>query len=72
MFLFQYQQNFMVFIGGIIDIDWFQIYIMFFKFIYCVVYVDMNSGKVEDWFDYMVFMFVGMGVDGNFYIIDVV
>ncbi len=58
--------------GGIIDTDWFQTYTTLPKLTHRAVYVDTNSGKVEDWLDYTVFTLVGMGVDGNLYIIDVV
>lgn len=71
-FLSQYQQNPMALTGGIIDTDWFQTYTTLPKLQYRAVYVDTNSGKVEDWLDYTVFTLVGMGVDGNLYIIDVV
>ncbi|HAU4295831.1 MULTISPECIES: phage terminase large subunit [Serratia] len=71
-FLSQYQQNPMALTGGIIDTDWFQTYTTLPKLTHRAVYVDTNSGKVEDWLDYTVFTLVGMGVDGNLYIIDVV
>lgn len=71
-FLSQYQQNPMALTGGIIETDWFQTYTHLPKLQYRCVYVDTNSGKVEDWLDYTVFTLAGMGVDGNLYIIDVV
>ncbi|ELY4670896.1 phage terminase large subunit [Cronobacter muytjensii] len=71
-FLSQYQQNPMALTGGIIETDWFQIYTTLPKLTHRAVYVDTNSGKVEDWLDYTVFTLAGMGVDGNLYIIDVV
>lgn len=71
-FLSQYQQNPMALTGGIIDTSWFQTYTTLPKITHRAVYVDTNSGKVEDWLDYTVFTLVGMGVDGNLYIIDVV
>lgn len=71
-FLSQYQQNPMALTGGIIETDWFKTYTVLPKLQYRAVYVDTNSGKVEDWLDYTVFTLVGMGVDGNLYIIDVV
>nr|WP_279077330.1 phage terminase large subunit [Hafnia alvei] len=71
-FLSQYQQNPMALTGGIIDTGWFQTYTTLPKLTHRAVYVDTNSGKVEDWLDYTVFTLVGMGVDGNLYIIDVV
>jgi len=70
-FLSQYQQNPMALTGGIIDTDWFQTYTTLPKLTHRAVYVDTNSGKVEDWLDYTVFTLAGMGVDGNLYIIDV-
>lgn len=71
-FLSQYQQNPMALTGGIIETDWFQTYTTLPKLTHRAVYVDTNSGKVEDWLDYTVFTLAGMGVDGNLYIIDVV
>lgn len=71
-FLSQYQQNPMALTGGIIDTTWFRTYTTLPKLTHRAVYVDTNSGKVEDWLDYTVFTLAGMGVDGNLYIIDVV
>ncbi|WP_414477285.1 phage terminase large subunit [Klebsiella pneumoniae] len=71
-FLSQYQQNPMALTGGIIDTSWFRTYTTLPKLTHRAVYVDTNSGKVEDWLDYTVFTLTGMGVDGNLYIIDVV
>ncbi|MEI2307580.1 phage terminase large subunit [Klebsiella pneumoniae] len=71
-FLSQYQQNPMSLTGGIIDTSWFRTYTTLPKLTHRAVYVDTNSGKVEDWLDYTVFTLAGMGVDGNLYIIDVV
>ncbi|HHG0814566.1 TPA: phage terminase large subunit [Klebsiella pneumoniae] len=71
-FLSQYQQNPMALTGGIIDTRWFRTYTTLPKLTHRAVYVDTNSGKVEDWLDYTVFTLAGMGVDGNLYIIDVV
>ncbi|HBY7464172.1 phage terminase large subunit [Klebsiella pneumoniae] len=71
-FLSQYQQNPMALTVGIIDTSWFRTYTTLPKLTHRAVYVDTNSGKVEDWLDYTVFTLAGMGVDGNLYIIDVV
>ncbi|MCQ8553831.1 phage terminase large subunit [Klebsiella pneumoniae] len=71
-FLSQYQQNPMALTGGIIDTSWFRTYTTLPKLTHRAVYVDTNSGKVEDWLDYTVLTLAGMGVDGNLYIIDVV
>ncbi|HFZ0442084.1 TPA: phage terminase large subunit [Raoultella ornithinolytica] len=71
-FLSQYQQNPMALTGGIIETSWFRTYTTLPKLTHRAVYVDTNSGKVEDWLDYTVFTLAGMGVDGNLYIIDVV
>lgn len=71
-FLSQYQQNPMALTGGIIDTSWFRTYTTLPKLTHRAVYVDTNSGKVEDWLDYTVFTLAGMGIDGNLYIIDVV
>ncbi|CNH78165.1 phage terminase large subunit [Yersinia pekkanenii] len=70
-FLSQYQQNPMALTGGIVNIDWFQTYTRLPPLRYRAIYVDTNSGKVEDYLDYTVFTLVGVGVDGNLYIIDV-
>lgn len=64
-FLSQYQQNPMALTGGIIDTSWFRTYTTLPKLTHRAVYVDTNSGKVEDWLDYTVFTLAGMGVDGN-------
>ncbi|CNJ44280.1 phage terminase large subunit [Yersinia mollaretii] len=71
-FLSQYQQNPMALTGEIIDTSWFQTYQKLPALRYRAVYVDTNSGKVGDFLDYTVFSLVGMGVDGNLYIIEVV
>jgi len=70
-FLSQYQQNPMALTGGIIDTSWFETYTKLPPLRFRAIYVDTNSGKVEDYLDYTVFTLVGMGVDGNLYIIDV-
>lgn len=70
-FLSQYQQNPMALTGGIIDTSWFETYTNLPALRFRAIYVDTNSGKVEDYLDYTVFTLVGMGVDGNLYIIDV-
>lgn len=58
--------------SGIIDTGWFCRYINLPPLTHRAVYVDTNSGKVDDYNDYTVFTLVGKGVDGNLYIIDVV
>lgn len=70
-FLSQYQQNPMELTGGIVDTDWFQKYEKLPELTHRAIYVDTNSGKVDDYLDYTVFTLAGMGVDGNLYIIDV-
>lgn len=70
-FLSQYQQNPMALTGGIIDTSWFETYTNLPALRFRAIYVDTNSGKVEDYLDYTVFTLVGMGVDGNLYVIDV-
>ncbi|MFO5615253.1 terminase, partial [Klebsiella pneumoniae] len=68
----QYQQNPIALTGGIIATSWINTYTTLPKLTHRAVYVDTNSGKVEDWLDSNVFTLAGMGVDGNLYIIDVV
>ncbi|EMB4322219.1 phage terminase large subunit [Pluralibacter gergoviae] len=71
-FLSQYQQTPRALTGNIIDTAWFQRYEHLPPLTHRAIYVDTNSGKVEDYNDYTVFTLVGVGVDGNLYIIDVV
>ncbi|MEL7628710.1 phage terminase large subunit [Pectobacterium aroidearum] len=69
-FLSQYMQRPRALTGGLIDTDWFKRYTHLPQLTHRAVYVDTNSGKVEDFNDYTVFTLVGMGIDGNLYIID--
>ncbi|RAW93970.1 MULTISPECIES: phage terminase large subunit [unclassified Photorhabdus] len=69
-FLSQYMQRPRALTGNLIDTDWFKRYVHLPQLTHRAVYVDTNSGKVEDYNDYTVFTLVGMGVDGNLYIID--
>ncbi|MEI7341219.1 phage terminase large subunit [Pectobacterium brasiliense] len=69
-FLSQYMQRPRALTGGLIDTDWFKRYTQLPQLTHRAVYVDTNSGKVEDFNDYTVFTLVGMGIDGNLYIID--
>ncbi|MBN3343975.1 phage terminase large subunit [Pectobacterium brasiliense] len=69
-FLSQYMQRPRALTGGLIDTDWFRRYTHLPQLTHRAVYVDTNSGKVEDFNDYTVFTLVGMGIDGNLYIID--
>lgn len=66
----QYMQRPRALTGGLIDTGWFQRYETLPPLRHRAVYVDTNSGKVEDYNDYTVFTLVGVGVDGNLYIID--
>ncbi|GKV75532.1 hypothetical protein PEC106568_07060 [Pectobacterium carotovorum subsp. carotovorum] len=56
--------------SGLIDTGWFSRYVNLPQLTHRAVYVDTNSGKVDDYNDYTVFTLVGRGVDGNLYIID--
>jgi predicted phage terminase large subunit-like protein len=69
-FCSQYMQEPRALAGGLIDTQWFQRYETLPVLRHRAVYVDTNSGKVEDYNDYTVFTLVGVGVDGNLYIID--
>ncbi|MEL0577050.1 phage terminase large subunit [Pectobacterium punjabense] len=69
-FLSQYMQRPRALTGGLIDTDWFRRYTHLPQLTHRAVYVDTNSGKVEDFNDYTVFTLVGVGIDGNLYIID--
>ncbi|EHD21791.1 MULTISPECIES: phage terminase large subunit [Brenneria] len=69
-FLSQYMQRPRALTGNLIDTDWFKRYTHLPQLTHRAVYVDTNSGKVEDYNDYTVFSLVGMGVDGNLYLID--
>lgn len=70
-FTSQYQQKPALLTGGIFNTDWFGTYTRAPHLSYRAIYVDTNSGKVNDYNDYTVFTLVGMGVDGNLYILDV-
>lgn len=69
-FMSQYMQRPRALTGGLIDTDWFKRYTHLPPLTHRAVYVDTNSGKIEDYNDYTVFTLVGMGIDGNLYIID--
>ncbi|AYH00849.1 terminase [Pectobacterium parmentieri] len=69
-FMSQYMQRPRALTGGLIDTDWFKRYTHLPQLTHRAVYVDTNSGKVEDFNDYTVFTLVGVGIDGNLYIID--
>lgn len=70
-FMSQYMQTPIKISGGILDTAWFGTYEML-PYLRCrVVYVDTNSGKVTDRNDYTVFTLVGIGHDGNLYVIDI-
>ena len=70
-FLSQYQQSPKRLSGGLIDTEWFGRYTVLPMLRWRAIYVDTNSGKVEDHNDYTVFTLAGQGVDGKLYIIDV-
>ncbi|MCD1124820.1 terminase [Jinshanibacter sp. LJY008] len=70
-FLSQYMQAPEALTGGLIDGSWFRTYERLPQLTHRAIYVDTNSGKVEDYNDFTVFTLVGMGIDGNMYVIDV-
>jgi predicted phage terminase large subunit-like protein len=69
-FMSQYMQQPRALTGNLIDTDWFKRYTHLPPLTHRAVYVDTNSGKVEDYNDYTVFTLAGMGNDGNLYLID--
>lgn len=70
-FLSQYMQKPKRLSGGLIDTDWFPRYEALPVLVWRAVYVDTNSGKVEDHNDWTVFTLAGVCRQGNVYIIDV-
>lgn len=56
--------------GGLLDVDWFGEYTQLPFLEWTGIYVDTNSGKVNDRNDYTVFLICGMGDDGNLYVLD--
>ena len=66
----QYMQEPRALTGGLIDTSWFARYETLPPLTHRAVYVDTNSGKVEDFNDYTVFTLVGVDKDKNLYIID--
>ena len=70
-FLSQYQQNPIELTGNIVNTEWFNRYQVLPDLQWRAIFVDTNSGKVQDRNDYTVFTLAGLGADGNLYIIDV-
>jgi predicted phage terminase large subunit-like protein len=70
-FLSQYQQEPKELTGNLVDTAKFKRYDQLPELEWRAIYVDTNSGKIEDHNDYTVFTLAGKGVDGNMYIIDV-
>lgn len=71
-FTSQYMQKPNRLSGGLLDTAWFGTYECMPELVWRAVYVDTNSGKVNDRNDYTVFAHCGMGIDGNMYIIELV
>lgn len=69
-FLSQYMQRPRALTGNLIDTDWFNRYETLPILTHRAIYVDTNSGKIEDYNDYTVFSLVGVDKDKNLYIID--
>lgn len=69
-FMSQYMQNPITMSGGLIDTAWFGRYVELPFLDWMAVYVDTNSGKVNDRNDYTVFTLCGMGQDGNMYVLE--
>ena len=72
VFSAQYQQEPMQSSGQLLDTSWLGRYRDLPLLRWRAVYVDTNSGRVGDRYDYSVFLMAGLGVDNNLYIIDVV
>ena len=70
-FLSQYMQKPEALTGGLIDTEWFGEYETLPPLRSRAIYVDTNSGKVQDYNDFTVFTLAGVGIDDNLYIIDV-
>jgi len=70
-FLSQYQQTPAKMSGGLLDTAWFGRYEQLPLMEWCAIYVDTNSGKINDKNDYTVFNLCGMGDDGNLYVMDI-
>lgn len=70
-FLSQYMQDPKSLKGEIVDTGFFMRHETLPPLVWRAVYVDTNSGKIEDYNDYTVFTLAGMGTDGRVYIIDV-
>ncbi|WP_430969475.1 phage terminase large subunit [Serratia nevei] len=66
----QYMQRPRALTGNLIDTGWFQRYETLPILTHRAVYVDTNSGKVEDYNDYTVFSLVGVDREKNLYLID--
>ena len=68
----QYQQKPDKLSGGLVDSVWFGTYEILPSLEWRGMYVDTNSGKVNDRNDFTVFTHCGMGVDGKLYVIEMV
>ncbi|MFC0227417.1 phage terminase large subunit [Serratia aquatilis] len=66
----QYMQRPRALTGGLIDTGWFKRYETLPILTHRAIYVDTNSGKVEDYNDYTVFSLVGVDRAKNLFIID--
>jgi len=69
-FMSQYMQKPRALTGNLIDTAWFQRYEHLPPLTHRAVYVDTNSGKVEDYNDYTAFSLVGVDAERNLYLID--
>ncbi len=68
-FMSQYMQNPIKQSGSLIDCDWFGRYTTLPFLEWAAIYVDTNSGKVNDRNDFTVFTLCAMGDDGNMYVL---
>lgn len=70
-FVSQYQQNPVALTGGMINTDWFNRYTQLPFLVWRGIYVDTAQKKGEQ-NDFSVFLYCGLGVDGNLYVIGMV
>lgn len=70
-FMSQYMQDPQTMSGGLVDTSWLGRYTQLPWLEYLTIYVDTNSGKVNDRNDFTVFTLVGMCSDGNLYVLEV-
>lgn len=68
-FMSQYMQKPIRLSGGLVETDWFGRYTTLPFLEWAAIYVDTNSGKVNDRNDFTVFTLCAMGDDGKMYVL---